>query len=91
MSKDYVLRKGIKRLYEFLKTKTIGDVVEVGTLLEETRWSDSALNTYQSKDMLAPLMMETSPGFWTVLVHGPDLQPNDMRCLSQQRTHFINK
>ena len=51
------LIKGAKRCFEWLQTKSSGDVVSRDEVLEATGWIESSLNTYLKKNKLAPFLM----------------------------------
>lgn len=67
------LRKGQKRLYEFLLTKNAGDIVSRKELSEALGWADSTLRTYLKKNMLNEFLEQVSSNTFKVLTNSRDI------------------
>lgn len=67
------LVKGAKRCYEWLLTKSSGDVVSRTEIMNASGWKDDSLATYFRKNKLAPFLMPLTGDDVKVLLDGSGL------------------
>lgn len=64
------LTKGSRKCYEWLRTKTSGDVVTRQDVMLATGWKELSLDTYLKKNKLAPFILPLKDGTLKVLLDG---------------------
>ena len=72
------LTKGLKKFFEFIKTKNEGDLVTADEIMRATDWKESSLVTYQKKHKLAGFVSKRSDGRFEVLRDGASIDAADV-------------
>ena len=67
------LSKGARLCYEWLRSKTGGEIVERQEVLEATDWMDTSLKTYLGKNKLSPFLLPLENDRLKVLMPGEEV------------------
>ena len=67
------LRMGSKRLFDWLKKQTAGEIVTRQQVMDVTQWSAVSLRTYINKNKIAPFIARLAGDKLKVLLDGSDI------------------
>lgn len=65
-----MLQRGEKRIYDWLRCRSMGEVHDLSTAMEAGGWSESSIKTYLRKNKLAPFLLLLEDGRLKVLMNG---------------------
>ncbi|MCY3819484.1 MAG: serine/threonine-protein kinase [Gammaproteobacteria bacterium] len=68
-----VLRKGSRRLFDWLRQQTAGTVVTYDEVMAVAGWSESSLRTYIHKNKIAPFLLNLNDRTMQVRLAGEDI------------------
>lgn len=80
-----MLQRGAKRLYQFLRSKTAGDIVAKADIIESCGWKESTFRTYRGKNKLSHVLEVVDDEHMKVLQHGHRLGEDDFNAVFTQR------
>ena len=75
---EMALLKGMQPLFDFFKTKNMGEEVTTDDLLAATDWKPATLRTYINKNKLSRFMTKVGEGRYRVLRNGSTLKEDDI-------------
>lgn len=75
---EMALLKGMQLLFDFFKTKNMGEEVTTDDLLAATGWRPATLRTYINKNKLSRFMTKVAEGRYRVLRNGSSLKEDDI-------------